>query len=517
MDIVDDKALLVRTRNPVKITNVIPRSEVLSSNDGLYDVLVRWGLDEARVLNNLRFRNVPSPITRQYNWPGMYKPFSHQEKTAEFLTLHKRGFVFNEAGTGKTAAVIWAADYLMRLKKVKRVLIICPLSIMDSAWLNDLFKTAMHRKSAIAYGSADKRKKIIEGDYEFVIINYDGVDVVKHEIYNANFDLIVCDEASALKNVSTKRWKTLHALLRPETWLWLMTGTPAAQSPLDAYGMAKLVSPERVPRTAGAWKDMVMTKITQFKWIPKPRAKETVFSALQPAIRFTKAECLDLPEVTYVMRDVELTVQQKKYYQVLKSQMLFVSNGTEVTAINAATSINKLLQISGGAVYSDERDVLEFDISPRLKVLKEVVDETENKILVFVPFRHTINLVSDYLTKEGITNELIHGDISAGKRATIFKKFQEQPDPRVLVIQPQAASHGVTLTAADQVVFWSPVNSLETYLQCIARIDRVGQKSRMTVTHLQGSDVERRMYKALKDRENLHTALVSLYKSVIGA
>jgi SNF2 family DNA or RNA helicase len=87
----------------------------------------------------------------------------------------------------------------------------------------------------------------------------------------------------------------------------------------------------------------------------------------------------------------------------------------------------------------------------------------------------------------------------------------------VLVIQPQAASHGVTLTAADQVVFWSPVNSLETYLQCIARIDRVGQKSRMTVTHLQGSDVERRMYKALKDRENLHTALVSLYKSVIGA
>lgn len=517
MDIVDDKALLVRTRNPVKITNVIPRSEVLGSSDGLYDVLVRWGLDEARVLNNLRFRNVPSPITRQYNWPGMFKPFSHQEKTAEFLTLHKRGFVFNEAGTGKTAAVIWAADYLMRLKKIKRVLIVCPLSIMDSAWLNDLFKTAMHRKSAIAYGSADKRKKIIEGDYEFVIINYDGIEVVKHEIYAANFDLIVCDEASALKNVSTKRWKTLHALLRPETWLWLMTGTPAAQSPLDAYGMAKLISPERVPRTAGAWKDMVMTKITQFKWIPKPRAKEIVFSALQPAIRFTKSECLDLPEVTYVMRDVELTVQQKKYYQVLKSQMLFVSNGAEVTAINAATSINKLLQISGGAVYSDEREVLEFDISPRLKVLKEVVDETENKILVFVPFRHTIQLVSDYLSKEGITNELIHGDISAGKRATIFKKFQEQPDPRVLVIQPQAASHGVTLTAADQVVFWSPVNSLETYLQCIARIDRVGQKNRMTVTHLQGSDVERRLYKALKDRKNLHVELVSLYKSVLGA
>jgi len=515
LEIVDDKALLVRTRNPAKITEVIPKSEIVGSQDGLYEVLVNWDIDEARVLNNLRYRNVPSPITKRYKWEGLYKPFKHQEKTAEFLTLNKRCFVFNEAGTGKTAATIWAADYLMKKKKIRRALIICPLSIMESAWLNDLFRIAMHRTAAIAYGSEVKRKAVISGDYEFVIINYDGVAVVDKEIYNGGFDLIVCDEASAVKNVSTQRWKRIHGLLRPDTWLWLMTGTPAAQSPLDAYGMAKLVSPERVPRTSGAWKDLVMTKVTQFKWIPKPRAKEIVFQALQPAIRFTKAECLDLPDVMYVTRNIELTLQQKKYYQALKSQMLFEASGVEVTAINAATSINKLLQISGGAVYSDEKDVLEFDVSPRLSVLKEVVSETNNKVLVFVPFTHTIQVVTDFLNKQGFSAEIINGAVSASARGDIFKRFQNQVDPKVLVIQPQAASHGVTLTAADNVVFWSPVNSVETYLQCIARIDRVGQKNKMTVVHLQGSEVERRMYAILRERKNLHSETVGLYKALI--
>ena len=512
MEIIDDKALLIRTRAPEKILTAIPKSELIGKVQDLHEVLVRWDIDEARVLKNLNIKDVPSPITKQYEWTGLYKPFKHQEKTAEFLTLHKRAFVFNEAGTGKTAATIWAADYLMKKKKVKKALIICPLSIMESAWLGDLFRIAMHRSAAIAYGAAARRKEIIKGDYDFVIINYDGVEIVVDEIVEAGFDLIICDEASALKNVSTRRWKKISSIVKMNTWLWLMTGTPAAQSPLDAYGMAKLVSPDRVPRTAGAWRDMVMSNVTQYRWVPKPRSKEMVFKALQPAIRFTKAECLDLPEVTYITRDVELTAQQKRYYQELKSEMLFTAAGEEVTAINAASSINKLLQISCGAVYTDGQQVLEFDVSPRLRVLKEVLDETEHKTLVFVPYRHTIELVKAFLEKNDVTSEIINGDVSPGKRAEIFNKFQTQSDPKVLIIQPQAASHGVTLTAADNVVFWSPVTSLETYLQCIARIDRVGQKNKMTVTHLQGSDVERKLYKALHERKNLHSEMVDMYK-----
>jgi SNF2 family DNA or RNA helicase len=293
-----------------------------------------------------------------------------------------------------------------------------------------------------------------------------------------------------------------------------MTGTPAAQSPVDAYGLAKLVCPEKIPRTKGSWQDLTMQKITQFKWIPKPKAKEIVHAALQPAIRFTKDECLDLPEVMYMTRDVNLTAQQLRYYEKLRNEMLFTAGGEEVTAINAATQLQKLLQISGGAVYTDESDVLEFDVSNRLNVLQEVLDQTENKALVFVPYRHTITVVKDFLDKKGIRAEVINGDVSLGNRTDIFQRFQTSPDPKVLIIQPQSASHGVTLTAADNIVFWSPVMSVETYLQCIARIDRVGQKNKMTVWHLQGSPIERKIYKALQEKKNLHEQLVALYKEV---
>jgi SNF2 family DNA or RNA helicase len=191
---------------------------------------------------------------------------------------------------------------------------------------------------------------------------------------------------------------------------------------------------------------------------------------------------------------------------------LIEAAGEEISAVNAAASMNKLLQISGGAVYTDKHDVVEFDISPRLKELKDVIDETSNKVVVFVPFLHTIDVVAKSLQEHGITSDVIKGSVSATNRSEIIGRFQTQTDPRVLIVQPQSASHGVTLTAADTVVFWSPVMSVETYLQCIARIDRVGQKSKMTVVHLQGSDVERKVYSMLQGKVDSHMKLVDLYK-----
>ncbi len=451
-----------------------------------------------------------------YSWPGMFKPFEHQKETANFLVSNKRAFCFNEAGTGKTSSVIWAADYLMDLGLLKRVLIICPLSIMYSAWQADLFKTAMHRTAAVAYGTTAKRKKVIELNYDFVIINYDGVSTVKDEIKRADFDLIVIDEANAYKTTTTVRWRTMKSLLTPTTGLWMLTGTPASQSPIDAYGLAKLVNPDNVPRFFTAWRDKVMFPISRFKWAPKPGSKDVVFNALQPAIRFTKEECLDLPDVMYQYRDTTLTGQQQKYYSELKNDMFIKASGEEVSVVNAAAKLSKLLQLSGGAIYTDSGEVLEFDVSPRFHALEEVLDETVNKVIVFVPFRHTINLVYNHLKKGGHTVEVIHGDVSAAERNNIFTRFQTSEDPRVLVIQPQSASHGVTLTAADTIIFWSPVMSVETYIQCVARIDRVGQKNKMTVVHLVGSEVERRMYKMLENKIDLHEKLVDLYRNEIG-
>ncbi len=511
MQIVDNRALRIKVRNPNKILTSIPRSKQLSENE----VLVKWGVDEARVLRNLNVKSVPSPILGRYEWTGMHKPFDHQKTTSSFLTMNQRAFCFNEQGTGKTASAIWASDFLMKQGIIRRALIICPLSIMDSAWRADLFTFAMHRTVDIAHGPREKREKIIRGGADYVVINYDGVEIVRDAIAEGGFDLIIADEATHYKNTQSKRWKVLNSLVEPNTWLWMMTGTPAAQSPVDAYGLAKLVSPKNVPRFAGAFKEMVMQKVSQFKWTPKPTATDTVFNALQPAIRFTKEQCLDLPELTYNKRMVELNAQQRKYYDILKTKMLAVAAGEAISAANAAVNMNKLLQISCGAVYTDTGETVEFDVKNRYKVLSEVIAESSQKVLVFVPFKHVIGILSEKLTADGITNEIISGNVSVNKRTKIFSAFQTTPDPRVLIIQPQAAAHGVTLTAANTIVWWGPVPSLETYAQANARVHRSGQKHPCTVVQLQGSAVEKRVYSLLDQKINIHTKMIDLYQDVL--
>ena len=382
----------------------------------------------------------------EYDWPRPpgFNPFDHQKATAEFLVSNPKSFCFNEQGTGKTASVIWAVDYLMKLGVVRRVLVVCPLSIMHSAWQADLFKFALHRTVSVAYGSAKKRKEIIAKKAEFVIVNFDGVSILKQEIIDGGFDLVVIDEASAYKNARTVRWKDMRDVCKHVKGLWMLTGTPAAQSPVDAYGLAKLVAPAKVPKFFAEFRDRVMTKVSMYRWLPRPEAKSIVHNVLQPAIRFEKKQCLDLPPVTFMDRDAPLTPQQSGFYKLLAKQMLIEAAGEEVTAVNAAVQISKLLQISCGSVYTDTGEVVDFDVSNRLNVVQEVVDECSNKVLIFVPFSHTIAMVRDFLLKNGVTCEVIDGSVSVGKRADVVRRFQSDIDPKVLVIQPQAASHGLT-------------------------------------------------------------------------
>jgi len=519
MQIIEDKALLFSTRNPQQYS-IIPKSKVMPRADGGFDVAVYWGLDEARVLKNLGVKDVPSPIMRRYAWPGRYKPMAHQKETAAFLTMHRKAFVFSEPGTGKTLSALWAADYLMQRGDIRRVLVLCPLSIMQSAWLADLNSSVIHRSAIIAHhAQASRRIEMIQQDYEFVIANYDGLNLIASEIVNdGRFDLVIVDEANAYKTVTTKRWKALKSILRADTHVWMMTGTPASQSPADAYGLAKIVNPDGIPRLYTGWRDMVMNKVTMYKWAPKANAPDLVHEALQPAIRYTKAQCLDLPPVLTTTRQVPLTPQQAKYYNLLKDRMLVQAAGETITAVNAAAALSKLLQISCGAAYTDEKEVIEFDSAPRLGVLEEILEETDRKVLIFALFRSTIDTIQTHLLKRHITAECIHGSVTPPKRADIIRRFQNEPDPRVLVMQPQATAHGITLTAADTVVFYGPLMSVEQYIQCIARADRKGQNSdKVTVIHIEGSPIEKKMFKALEGKVSDNLLLTQMFDAEINS
>jgi len=517
MEVVDNTALRFRVRDPGKF-KIIPKHHVTPVQGG-YEVMVYWGLDEARVLKNLGFKDIPSPIERKYNWPGRYKPMAHQKVTAGFLTMHRRAFVFNDPGTAKTISSLWAADYLMNRGEIRRVLIICPLSIMHSAWMGDINNSIIHRSAIVAHhAQASRRAEMVRGNYEFVIINYDGLNLVADDIIaDGRFDLIIVDEANAYALPTTKRWKTLAKILRPDTFLWMMTGTPAAQSPVNAYGLAKLVNPSAVPNYLTAWRDKVMNKITMFKWAPKPNAKDLVFNALQPAIRFSKKDCLDLPPVLKTTREVPLTPMQQKYYDKIKNEMLVVAAGQVISAVNKAAVVNKLLQISCGGVYSEDGEVVVFDASPRMKLLSEILEETNRKVIIFATYRSSISAIEEYLTKAGHNVGVIHGGVTASKRGELINAFQNTDSPNVMVMQAQATAHGITLTAADTVVFFGPLMSVELYTQAIARADRKGQTSdKVTVIHIESSPIEKKMFKAMDARVNDHTLLTEMFDEELG-
>ena len=512
MEIIENKALRFKTRNPARY-ELLPKRHVQPIPGGA-EVTVPWGLDEARVLKNMGVKDVPSPIQKNYAYPGRYKPFAHQKVTAGFTTLHRRGFVLSEPGTAKSISVLWAADYLMERKEVRRLLIICPLSIMHSVWVGDINKSVIHRSAVVAHhAQASRRIELIQGDYEIVIINYDGLNLVASEIKaDGRFDMIVVDEANVYGNSTTRRWNALAAIVRPDTYLWLMTGTPAAQSPLNAYGMAKLVNPSAVPVYATAWRDKVMLKLSMFKWVPKPDAKETVFKVLQPAIRFTKDQCLDLPPVLTTTREVELTPQQAKYYKKIKDDMLAHVAGETISAVNKAAVVNKLLQISAGSVLTEDKEVVEFDATPRMNILLEILAETDRKVLIFAMYRASIDAIVTFLDKHGYKVGVIHGGITATRRGDTINRFQNTPDPRVLVMQPAAAAHGITLTAADTVVFFGPLMSVEMYIQAVARADRQGQTSdKVTVVHIQGSPIEKKMFAALSGKVLENNLLTQMF------
>jgi SNF2 family DNA or RNA helicase len=145
----------------------------------------------------------------------------------------------------------------------------------------------------------------------------------------------------------------------------------------------------------------------------------------------------------------------------------------------------------------------------------EVIEEASHKVIVFAPFKHAIEIIAEEMRKNKIPAEIIHGGVSATKRTEIFSRFQTEDNPKVLVIQPQAAAHGVTLHAANVVVWWGPITSIETYLQANARVHRAGQRNPCTVVHLQGSPVEKRVYKMLSEKVDIHTRLIDLYKNIL--
>lgn len=472
-------------------------------------VAVPHKLDEAKVLNNIGFK-VPSPIRYYYKWPGRAKPYAHQIATAEFLTLNKRAIVLNEIGTGKTKAALWAADYLMSIGAVKKVLVLSPLSTLERVWGDELFTGFPRRSFGILHGTADKRLKMLEQDYDVYVINHDGFPIIAKEALGM-FDLVIVDEAAVLRNPRTQRFRLFNAWMQksPECRLWLMTGTPTPNSPEDAWALAKLIGATNDSFTR--FRDRVLVRVSQWTWRPRENAMDIVASTLTPAVRYTRDECLDLPDTVQQTRFVEMTAEQKKLYATMYKKLVAeVASGT-VTAANEVVKAMKLSQIACGVVYDEAGNTIELDCSSRIGVVKEVIEEAGGKVIIFAPLVGVLDMLKRALG-DTYKCEMVYGQVPAVERNRIFREFQHEDTVQVLLAHPATMAHGLTLTAAKSVIWYSPIGSNETYTQANGRTERIGKKHTTNVVHITATKLEDRMYARLASKQHMQGVLLDMIK-----
>jgi SNF2 family DNA or RNA helicase len=422
-------------------------------------------------------------------------------------------------GTGKTNSALWAYDYLRRTKTVRKMLVVCPLSTMERTWADSVFQTFPHLDCVVLHGSRERRIKLLAQDVHVYVINIDGLSTIKDELAKrADIDLIVIDELALARNSGTDRWKILNAICNKQAprRVWGMTGSPTPNAPTDAWAQCKLVTPDNalVPKYFSAFRDRVMRQITPFKWAARQDANEAVYQMMQPAIRFSLDDCVDLPEQTFITREVALTQEQSKAYKDMMNKLATEYSGGQILAVNEAVKANKLIQIACGVAYGTDGEEVVIPSKPRIDVLKEIIEESEGKVIVFVPLTGALESVASELRKDW-TVETVHGGTSKSERDRIFGEFQRGLDPRVLVANASTMSHGLTLTAATTIVWYAPVHSNETYEQACARVRRPGQTRTTVIVHIAGTDVERRVYKRLQDKQSMQGVLLDMMKERI--
>jgi SNF2 family DNA or RNA helicase len=459
--------------------------------------------------------DVPSPILTNYDWPHPQNqpPFDAQLKTSAMLTMNNRAYVLNGMGTGKTRAALWAWDYLNKNKLAGKLLVVAPLSTLKFTWAREVFATLPARVTSVLHGSRIKRLEALAKEADVYVINHDGIKVMLDALSaRKDINTLVLDELATYRNGQSQRTKTMRILAQRFEWVWGMTGAPIPTLPTDSWAQASIVTPNTVPRYFKGFREDLMVKINQFKWIAKPEAPAKAFAVLQPAVRFTLDDVVELPEAIYRTMDIELGPTQAKVYKELAQHCYVALQNGEITAANAGAALSKLLQVSTGYVYTADKSTATLDNDKRIEALIDAVLSNDGKVMVFVPFKHALAGISLALKNEGIDHAVVSGDTSASERGEIFNLFQNTNKYHVLAAHPQCLAHGLTLTAANCIIWFSPTMSLEIYDQANMRIRRVGQKSRQLYLHFQGTPVERRAYQMLQNKQNIQTELLSLFE-----
>ena len=522
----EQRVLALRRRDPSTVIGAFPRVQIVDGQQfGVSGPIV--GVphrnDSIQILRNLGVDTAGlEPIRSYYEYPplrGEFAPMEHQETTAEFFTVNKRLFCLNEQRTGKTSAAIWASDFLMREKDVKAVLIICTMSCLRTVWENEVFSIVPGRSVAILHGTIERRRKLLAQNYNYFVINHDGIKVLLSEILAAiasgRIDLVILDEMAEFSDSKTDKYEAMEAIAYAAPRFWGLSATPMSKGPSAVWAQARLVDKNNVPKFFSHWRLDVETQVTKYKWVPKQDAKEKVYAALQPAIRFKKRDVLkNLPPLTHTRLEAELTAEQTKMIRELRKQGAMLLGSTRLTVANAAVMVNKALQICAGAVRLDDGTVHRIDCRPRLAEMLRTINGTDQKFVVLANHHAEVDFLQEMLSPKYNT-AWVDGRRTGAAREKAFLGFMNDPNCRGLIAHPKTVSHGLEFSIADTLIWWSPCHSAELVAQANERMASAAQKHPMGVYQLGGHMVEWNVYTSSGNKLAYQASTLEQFKSFV--
>ena len=457
-----------------------------------------------------------------WKYPYKTKPFEHQ-RTALKASSNAINFAyFMEMGTGKTKTTIDNISYLYLKNLCKSALIIAPKSVY-SVWKTEFAKHCPDLIDPVFYIWKQTKKNFKWGDpskLRIFLINVEalstkkGLKACEEFLRDNRNNITIVDESTTIKNPKALRTKNILKLRSLSKMRRILTGSPVTKSPLDLYTQCAFLDPQLLGFTSfyafrNRYCNFEEVYVAQGETISVPTSfknlEELEHKLKHFSYRVTKDECLDIPDKLYQIRTVKLEGEQKRAYQSLRMNALALLEEGTISVHNQLTEILRLHQLANGHCKDDNGGMMQFE-NPKLKAMLEILEETEDKVIIWATYIHNINEIVVALTKKYGKESVVqmYGAITVEDRNEAVDRFQNDPTCRFFVANPVTGGYGLTLTAAKYVIYYSNNYNLEVRRQSEDRAHRIGQNKNVVYIDIMVEDtIDFKIVAALKKKIQL--------------
>jgi len=462
------------------------------------------------------------------NYKFKTKPYKHQMTALEKSWNRETFAYFMEMGTGKTKVLIDNLAMLYDKGKVNGALIIAPKGVVGT-WYNNELPTHLPNhienitvlwKAAITKKQKESLDELFsEGEgLHILIMNVEAFSTTKgvnfaHKFLSSHRSLMAIDESTTIKNPTAKRTKNILKLAESAVYRRIMTGSPVTKNPLDLYTQCDFLSPWLLDFTSyyafrnryAEMKTLHMhgrqvQVVNGFKNLGELSDKLKDFS-----YRVLKDDCLDLPDKIFIKREIQLSPDQRRLYDQMKKEAIAILKGKQSTTVNTLTQLMRLQQITCGHFTADDGATQPIP-NNRITELMDVLEETEGKAIIWAHYQYDITAIIQAVAKKYGEKSIVdyYGLTPQEERQPNIKRFQDDPECRFIVGTPSTGGYGITLTAANTVIYYSNGYDLEKRLQSEDRAHRIGQKKSVTYVDIMADDtVDEKIVKALRKKINI--------------